>query len=1732
MSETLLNWLNKEVKLSITISDISSQFANGYYFGELLSKYQLLPTFNEFKNTKNTLDITKNYGLLQKAFADLSIQLTEVQKREILMRKKYKAEMYLFKLKQKISGKLIDLDSIMERSSVNQLHHLYKELNYGNFPTIPVDTKQRKLQSARPTLIRGNFSSTIENLKTFVPTQKEKNIINDIIHEEEYLSQKHSERKNKITNLESKKHKNEIEKDKENLEQWKKEIKKKNNFDNNLKEQFYKDSIQYRTETLGQFAQSSEENKLQVKAFDQNLSKMGLDLKTIDPKIAKNQNKTVSTDIFMKRIQQQIAEKEKSRKDKEKRQRKLLSAKIPSHQRLMIPPQTATTVTNNLFGNTNQNFYKNSTRATTAKIQTAKAKVLPPLNPIKENYNEWNDYISVDVYDEKRFFKELDKETTKYRTELMLRKKSKRERDNIIIAPIVGKLIDLVEECYTYQVINNRELVELDEWKTLMEKFIKNERLTLFDYQEHNEEEEDNKTTKNDNSSFNFDKPNEPEKEFGQYEKDELLNFLNYCGEYGKFPQTQNVKLDIIDIMGNEIKILQNDIDSKVYNTTNNSIDDMTNNSNNQFPSLGMKFNEVYEPRTEDLEMLKIPKENLTNTFYGEIIGDIVDRHFQQKQEVFKENESEPKEEEKKEDEQNILNIEIPKEKTIQKNDEKKEKDIQIIEEPKDDNDKDEEHSLEEIFNSIPIKATFIGNAFSGKTTQAKLLNSTFNGIKVYSINLIIKNLLDIQDKVNTPIESHPKFKSLKKAQIEQMKKEKVQQEEILKPYKALLEKLNALENKEKINDELQINFLIQTIKLDFQYKDNQTLLNEIQAKRDRIAKLNEELKKIKEEQVKKPKAKVKEEQYIKEELKKMSANSYRGFIIVDFPKNVEQARIFEYKISNYTQTVESNRTEADLEKERLLSICDKEIKSTSQSIKDCSLNKFLIFDITEEDIMKRVENRKLDPQTGIIYHMIDNPPNPHDKKLKDRLIDVSSPTAEEVHNDINNYLKNYDEIMEFYLNFRLNKEYIQSNQTKVEINEILTGIMTEMVDKFEFDILPLPEEPKEIIQEEQNEVTVNPSLVNNNGNIPQVKSSKKKISIKIDSPTNSSIPNIISPQNILSVKNKTNDLSKLKLPSSLSDTIYHNWSNFIDNYTYFYKEIFNNFKYSSNTLSSQLMIYQENFIQFISNQSTKKEIIKAFMHKYKSFLEQYNSIKLHELVIEDFNRDLSEMTDHIWALINEKKDAAIKELKRITSSDFVKSEMKKFHFNIEKMFILEANRLIMTINNLLYYLSNFNDMDSQLFELPKGTTYEILKNSDVLNYIKEDFFTKQITYPKLERIYKNCFIILFKLMVYLKQYNKSQYPTKGSNEGTPSPKRKRINIKSPEKSEISNVGYESDEMVKNSIKSEIMKFKFRISMLCSYGIFNLKRIFSVSKKVFDTMDEWIIDSVKYQNDAMNEIIEHLRSVISKAKVHEISKTVEMDDFHSKYQIINVNELLLNEANIITRKNSDVTDNSFSANYFGFLVQAIKDLEIQHNIISKSSFIEIFFIKNLLSKEKKVFFSEKFKKLNFHHFSSFLEYFVFLSSDICLKEKEHNDKEQPQELILTNAIMSVLLLSFIKIPSEDQAKLIKKDNIEKIYRNCLLKKEDFMNYSLWFENEKEYQEEMEILIEDEKQLRHYSKKSKVKEILFDLNKINDDEINIDIFIDTITLKLISKSNNKKELPNTLIKYYDLFTLSN
>ena len=85
--------------------------------------------------------------------------------------------------------------------------------------------------------------------------------------------------------------------------------------------------------------------------------------------------------------------------------------------------------------------------------------------------------------------------------------------------------------------------------------------------------------------------------------------------------------------------------------------------------------------------------------------------------------------------------------------------------------------ALKPAFEYVPIKACFSGKPFAGKKTQAKLLSDTLP-LKIYSFDELAKKALDILEKLEIPVEAHPKYKTLKKPQIDQLIAEKAAEEE------------------------------------------------------------------------------------------------------------------------------------------------------------------------------------------------------------------------------------------------------------------------------------------------------------------------------------------------------------------------------------------------------------------------------------------------------------------------------------------------------------------------------------------------------------------------------------------------------------------------------------------------------------------------------------------------------------------------------------------------------------------------------------------------------------------------------------------------------------------------------------------------------------------------------------------------------------------------------------------
>ena len=68
--------------------------------------------------------------------------------------------------------------------------------------------------------------------------------------------------------------------------------------------------------------------------------------------------------------------------------------------------------------------------------------------------------------------------------------------------------------------------------------------------------------------------------------------------------------------------------------------------------------------------------------------------------------------------------------------------------------------------------------------------------------------------------------------------------------------------------------------------------------------------------------------------------------------------------------------------------------------------------EVPDEDLVDRVAGRRLDPETGDIYHMKHKPP-PED--IKDRLIQRSDDTAEKVKTRLSSHHSNVDAVLGYY---------------------------------------------------------------------------------------------------------------------------------------------------------------------------------------------------------------------------------------------------------------------------------------------------------------------------------------------------------------------------------------------------------------------------------------------------------------------------------------------------------------------------------------------------------------------------------------------------------------------------------------------------------------------------------------------------------------------------------------------
>ena len=860
MSEKLLLWLNKDIVLSKIVKDIPFDFKNGYLFAELLYKTKQIPNLSIYKNTNFQKDIISNFCHLQKNFMDIGIILDEKNRNNIINAKPYASLIYLFKIKQVLSNKYIDLEQLKLKEA-NQIQKIYNKEFFKNENEKYLQSWQQKygINPKNKRILRKNFSLPIlgQTTEKILDEKYEKNgdVYNEIkfkykhleLTDEEIKSLMDEMRKKenqiinskyRISTLEAKKKLSLKKSDEEVKKKWELEMKSMKDFKLVKLKESWTPAIKYKLIVSNYFKRSSIKNENMSSNFDYNLKYLVDDNDKV-------KRKKISSEIIMKEMRKKLDNNLKNRKDKEKRERKRLKEEkdiiemtynknnienkhsdISEDKKLdrdISPENYLSKITNN------NSIIKENIKSKVAQIRSRNINIK---KAITESTNFQKVSETSNIEEQKQAFINLKNDTKNDQFGQTKFSSYSRLSENDYGSGLINEYISLHNNNID---INDR--IKL--FKTLIpSQFIENETKNI----DLNNNNKNNSSLNNDNSFNIFDKSSSLNKS-EDFNKNQYLEELDRLGFKIVYREYQN-KLDKFNRNKNLISPILSqiiDLTECIYDYQELKKVEIIDNSKWDELMIKFKENKIIDGDEEHKSKLEEEEENdnylldygdkLTNeddkrrldyVNYINIFNDLIIPNEERGKKIpypelyqdFYESQNN-QEVDIKDYEPNLIeseNLYLPRNSKI-KNYGFSDIMESIIENKYNDS-QNKKFDLYNIINKyerkgkyyfLPIKMVLNGYPLSGKKTQCQLIKEKYKGIKIYNPQKMLRNKMREyieyksakEELENNPKEQKPKQKKDDKSLEEKIKEFKPILK-IIKPYIDYIDKINKAKEEEE----------------------------------------------------------------------------------------------------------------------------------------------------------------------------------------------------------------------------------------------------------------------------------------------------------------------------------------------------------------------------------------------------------------------------------------------------------------------------------------------------------------------------------------------------------------------------------------------------------------------------------------------------------------------------------------------------------------------------------------------------------------------------------------------------------------------------------------------------------------------------------------------------------------------------------------------------------------------
>ena len=1555
ITDTLItNWLNKDINFEPKITNIQTDFRNGYYFGQLLLKLGLISEddSNLYIIANKFNEIRENFFLLQKNLNDiLGLKLRNEEVDDLINNyNKYNIVLLLYRIKSCYYKYKIHFSDIKISSAYISPQDLSQKLDlfidYKN-NNASIDNKKRDdkkfftpkqdiLNIKKIKLKKVSFSNQERKESEF---PNEKNYIKKRILLPKIQKELHSQNQNYVIPEEDQTEKKKyLFKNKSQINILKyPPLEQVGITTKDIENKRYERNIYYNNNRLlkeNKSANNMFQNKINfINNINNDLNKTNdipiynfvkkdkaLINKILDKlKHSQNVYSYLEQNFILydvrdnSKYKSSIKRKEYSEFHKKENEKNIIIKRL------------------NYFNNL---FHKIKISQKNIKSNSSSAILNRNLN--KEEKEKFNSEL---------FFRELDNLEYKQFLKYSEKKYKKHAKHQNKIKRIVLLIINVANEGYIYQAETKKDLIDMPFYLKLIRYFLNNKQIKRKTYID--EFRLIKEVSKIDDSL------DLTGLQLGKEELFFLKDYLYFIGFWNK--------RKIIDS-----KLLGKKLEYK-------------------FLFHDKKKVEEYEPTEMEHDDLTLPTKYLNDFDFGELIYEFIEHKYSQMEQLIK-------------------------------------------------NDDNEEKNQIAKWSHIKYKIAIAGKSFIFNKYIAQQINKKYPNLKIYSIHKLLHDYCSEYNKLLNEPEPKPTKTKFKKGNQDELRKKQREEKleefkpilNIIKPYLNQIENISKNdENKNKIDsfiipqDDLLLKLLIYQIEKDFPIKTREEVIQEIQETNNQINNIQEKIKEIKntieDKNKEKEKIKGKEKNESKKDKEKISLDnlenelanikleSIKGFILVDFPNNINQCHLLENYLTGYIDDLLKPKSLKSKEIEKFSEIIDiKHKPNKEKKLKNSGIDFLINLSLKQEQMKSLFTNIKYDPLEDIIHSKIDLD-IPNDKKLNERLVDkIYYYNDKSIQYYKSEYEENIFEINLFYDKFgfyvddksKINNNNLPMNlEKKTDDYNPMRGIKVFQAMSFSNlyqQINSIIANLKEIKKNKKSGNTENTKFNKNTNkdktgddcSIPpselyQIFTENitdfftRRIEVLYDSINkansqlirscaeneNSKISEIkrIKTKKTNNMQDKDKLIYNLKSKSDelLSSILYLN-EEYKTNLNKFIYLLFN----QKNDIIQRFNLIQKKYREFLNRETEKKKLIHKYTLKYNHFFDLKKDALSYEDVQKEFMSDIEFVNINLWEIINLKKKESIEELNDIKNCGYIEVEMCKFCNNIKNLFLSEANKYVSTMNTLIefymkYYIdekvSNMKnavlsgtgnilnklmslkeEVDKNLSDIKENENSifkDLIPFNDILKKGNEenkdnDLYDSELDYKnsrtkynfslgyKINLIIKNIKTLFFNSIKYMISENDiivpflkllseidNTFKKKGSI------KSRKVSILTSENSSQNIINTQSnnintkisilsEDVFQIIIKQEKDKLKYR---LCFIKDFAIKYVIIISKifiKIFDNLDDWVIKSIQKENETQNEVVNLLKKKLK--QIEKINVEMEIDsiemDAFDKRNTSNISE--------------------------------------------------------------------------------------------------------------------------------------------------------------------------------------------------------------------------------------------------